>query len=1022
MLLANKKIIVWFYFFPVFILYQLFLWPILITNDGTTYLSSAVSILSDDMFSSYYWIREPLYPIFLKFTLLFETYSGVTLIVLQSLFLYLSFFLGYLISKNLFSLKNDLRLQIFFILTLFISGYFISYGAIVLQQALLSFFLTSLIYLSLFFNKELNKNQIRLGLVSYLLLSFITVNFFYQYLYLQIFISILIGYGIVKYSFTRNSSFTKKIIYIFLISFSLTFVQYLTTLPWTSFKNTAIQSSINFRPSSIIHKIDNPENTDNKFQIEIVEDQISDTSEVWSSPRFPSPLDHVRSDSFWSPDPNYLERFFAFFSLYEPKVKTLWKENAFFVGLQLSNRNAGTHLISARWQPYLDNALTVQPINNSSLNQFSTFSENFVSNFQRFNTFLYQMIAILFLIFSLYLIFFQRNTKYMQAFSVALVSMIPYLMTWPVDRYSIPLYPFMVAVVIGFSYYKFPQLTGYCTKPSTYKVTKILLGVFFMLYIFIYFFNLSFFQNNDDVLIFSIADGTFYGEKDGYLIYPSALLGTVFVMLYTYNESVNWYYILLVLTQLSSVFLVLKFLSRVIKLRIELYIILSLLIFSSVIFFSLQYTQTAIFAAGLASIVLLSSKIKHEVFIATILLVLASLWRFEAAFLGIATVFCIYILFERKNLFTQKSLLFLTTGLFAFVLNLATTNILPSSTNYDIRSFYSFNSARESVQGFASTKDIDTHLYKAAKKRGWSRNDYALSQRKSYASNQDIYTTDNYEYIYSQRYTKNKVSLLYEITNNYVSIIYNNYLAFVSFILLFTLLLYRTFSRIRFYEVIAFFLLLNVIFVSILWMGKLPDRIFWPLTIISLFSIFSINLNRTVSKKSENAFALGVLLPSLIIILFINMSNYFDLIKEERWWQSTVGNRDKGFERVVHFETDKPIVAFSSFYSPLFRTADPKLGPKYLPQIRRDLIIVGWVNRSPAYENNIKNLGLSQDLFTSVALGDAYLAIGQIEDLQMVNQYLIENKNIEVTWPSAPFVFSDTGLGIWKVKEFRYID
>jgi hypothetical protein len=93
-----------------------------------------------------------------------------------------------------------------------------------------------------------------------------------------------------------------------------------------------------------------------------------------------------------------------------------------------------------------------------------------------------------------------------------------------------------------------------------------------------------------------------------------------------------------------------------------------------------------------------------------------------------------------------------------------------------------------------------------------------------------------------------------------------------------------------------------------------------------------------------------------------------------------------------------------------------------LPKIWNDLIVVGWVNRSPEYEKNLASLGISQDLFTSIAAGDAYLAVGDLEDLQMVDQFLREHRKIAVDWPEAPFVFNDTGLGIWKVESFSYIE
>lgn len=1021
----DKNMRIWIGFLPVFIVYQLFLWPVLITNDGTTYLSSAIALFSDNMSSEYYWIREPGYPLFLKFILLFESYSGVVLIILQSCFLYFSFFISNLISKEIFNFKENSRISYIFIFTLFISGYFISYGSIVLQQSILSFLLTLILYQILYFNKKLSKRQILAGIILYILISIITVNFLYIYLYIQFFVSLLVGYGIVKYSSKLELSLLKKFNYTLFISITLIFIQYAASLPWDSIKNNSLQSSFVFTPVSMVRSMGETNILDISVNKNVIVNDIAEESEAWAGTEFPSPLEFIKSESFLNPSPNYLERFLSFFSLYEPRINNLWKENQFFIDTQLSNRAAGSHLISAGWQPYLDNALKVQPINQSSMNQILNFSSAFRDFFLKFNLLLYQLMSILFLSISTYLIIIKKNTKYLKIFMIALVSAIPYLMTWPVDRYSIPLYPLMVAVVIGFFYSRFSQSNTFFERKITHSFLTKSTRIITLFLLSIYLLNLSFFQNNDDVLVFSISDGTLYGLKDDFLIYPSTIIGKILTELYTFTEIVNWYFILLVATQISAIFLTLNYLSQRIKQQKEFLLLILLLIFGSIIFFSLQYTQTAILTSGLASIIFLSSRIKHEKILSAILIVVATLWRFEAAILGFVTVFAIYLIFKRKEIINKTSLLFISVGIFSFLVNSLSINLLTFSEDETKKDFYRFNSARESVQGFEPIANTDNYLFKAAKSVGWSKNDYALSQRKSYASEKEIFNTTNYEYIADQRYTNMDFDFVIEILKNYISIIYENYLIYVFFIFLFTLVLYNIYSRIKVYEILAYFILLNIIFISVLFLGKLPERIFWPLAIISLFSIFAITLSREPSRNSyqiEDLIKLKSVFSLLLLVLFLNISNYFNLIKEEYWWKSTVNNKDKGFERLANFETDKPIIAFSSFYSPIFKTANPHSGPALLPQIRKDLIIVGWVNQSPSYQKNLVDLGLTADLFTSIAYGDAYLAIGQIEELQMVNQYLREHKNIEVEWPVAPFVFSDTGLGIWKVEGYKYID
>jgi hypothetical protein len=69
----------------------------------------------------------------------------------------------------------------------------------------------------------------------------------------------------------------------------------------------------------------------------------------------------------------------------------------------------------------------------------------------------------------------------------------------------------------------------------------------------------------------------------------------------------------------------------------------------------------------------------------------------------------------------------------------------------------------------------------------------------------------------------------------------------------------------------------------------------------------------------------------------------------------------------------------------------------------------------------LANLKLNRNLFTEIAKGNAYLGTANLEELQMVNQYLIEHHQVEPVWDVAPFVYSDTGLGVWQILEVKQI-
>lgn len=1018
MQMIAKKYSIWIFAYPLFILYQLFLWPVLITNDGTTYLSSATALFSDDILLNYYWIREPLYPLFLKFISSFGLFSGIVLILLQSTFIYLSFLIAFIVSIRIFNIKINNSYQIIFVLSLFISLFFISYGAMVLQQAILALFIITLVYFVIFFNTKNSKKSLITGLILYALFSFITINFTFHYFYIHIFAAVLIAYGITNNALGKRSKFFKKFASILLISLILSMAQFVSSLPWNSFKNSTLQSSeekkYTFSNLQLVSEIENLDNTEQDPKVE---------SNVWSGTEFPSPFEFINAYNFWSPEPNYLERFLAFFSLYEPDVPTLWKENKFFLELLLQNRTEGSYLISAGWQPYLGNAESILPINNSGLNKMIDLSDNLINKILNFSNTLYQVIALGFLISSLYIFLFKRNKLFNLTFLLIAISIIPYLMTWSVDRYSIPLYPIMVAIILGFLYSRFPFFINFLQKELNFKSLNSLIVLTGLSVVLISIFNLSFFQNNDDVLIFSIADGSSYGFEDEFLIYPSIILGKLLTTLYDLYSSLNWYFVLLSATQAMSLLTILTSIKAKFKTRYDFFLLISLIFFSSIIFFSLQYTQTAIFTAGLGALLALTSEGSKTKYLAIFLMFIGSLWRFEAAILAIATVSIIYFVLNPKIFFIKRTLILPITFGIILITQIFAVRFLTPFNDQNNNSFLAFNSARESVQGFSPTRDTESILFQAAKEISWTRNDFDLSQKSSYAANSEIYNESSFSYISDARYGEDLYNFTLNLIDNYISIILENHLYLILFILFFMLLIIHVYSKLDILKLFTVYILLNIILLIILAMGKLPERILWPLLIVVLFTLFLSRL--MANDRSEYLFFKKsfskIIMPIFVILLIINVFNHLSIIRAEFWWKHAVENREKGFDRIISYTPDKPIVSFSSFYSPLFKLSNPLLGPTQQPNIREKLIIIGWPNQSPSYINNLTNLGISEDLFMSIAEGEAYLAIGKIEDLQMVDQYLQENKGIKVNWPVAPFVFSDTGLGIWKVDSYQLL-
>ncbi len=143
----------------------------------------------------------------------------------------------------------------------------------------------------------------------------------------------------------------------------------------------------------------------------------------------------------------------------------------------------------------------------------------------------------------------------------------------------------------------------------------------------------------------------------------------------------------------------------------------------------------------------------------------------------------------------------------------------------------------------------------------------------------------------------------------------------------------------------------------------------------------------------------------------------YQKVLEKQWWKNVREDKKLGFDRVLSYKPDRPIIAFSSFYSPLITTLD--LTENDPDEIFTKMIYINWTVGSEEFENNLERLNIDRNLFTSIARQEAYLATSRIEELQMVDRYLRQHHNIRPIWDKAPFVFSDTGLGVWKIVGTR---
>ena len=150
-------------------LLTLYITPWIIPPDGSLYLSSARSIFTEDMFQKYHWMREPLYPIFLK-VLLFNNNLFFVMFV-QSILVGGSVYLIFKSFAFFVQFKMWQKFWAVFLSFIFIRGF----ATEILMQALLLFIVSSATYINsrIVFREKLNEKSSNIiyligGLVSFL--------------------------------------------------------------------------------------------------------------------------------------------------------------------------------------------------------------------------------------------------------------------------------------------------------------------------------------------------------------------------------------------------------------------------------------------------------------------------------------------------------------------------------------------------------------------------------------------------------------------------------------------------------------------------------------------------------------------------------------------------------------------------------------------------------------------------------------------------------------------------------------
>lgn len=567
--------------------------------------------------------------------------------------------------------------------------------------------------------------------------------------------------------------------------------------------------------------------------------------------------------------------------------------------------------------------------------------------------------------------------------------------------------------------------------------------IIFFAFIFILPFSLDlvYFQENDDFLMMMILSGTLYGTPSSDIYFLAKPLSLLISTLYRFNSNFSWYTALLMATQSLALF---GYLWLVVKNSLFLqyrqkfvyYFLAAVPFFVALkMFFSLQFTQAAILTAGIGTILVILSQHKWEMSFGYLLIVLGFFWRFESAILAISFILIIYAFYLRKckyswrqQIVNIKSMLLLLTIGFCFLINFLGSNQNSPFLSQDYREALKFHKSVDQIQGYNPTGTITQQLIDRSKQAGYTKNSVRLMTETFYHANTNVFTLEKNQKLLDTISYKSLGSKNYLTALNLNKIIKDAYLIQVFLFLSYLSLIILLYGKDLLLNLVFYFGLFILFLFLILSVGRLPERVFFPFMFIAMITpLFILQKDsfvrgKLVKVRRSHSFFLALLL--IVITTFsLNVYNDYNEVKGEQWWKSVKSDRVLGIERVLSFSPDLPIIAFSSFYTKLMKTLSPVTPPDQVDKIWQSIIPISWAIRSPAMDEKIKNLNLDEDLFLSVALGDAVIATSNhLHEIDLMNRYYRQIYRLEVQWAASPYIYDDTGLGIWKIESYETVD
>lgn len=550
------------------------------------------------------------------------------------------------------------------------------------------------------------------------------------------------------------------------------------------------------------------------------------------------------------------------------------------------------------------------------------------------------------------------------------------------------------------------------------------------------------FQTNDDFLIMSFLAGYSISEPKPQITRIFEPLNTILRLLYELNPNISWYIFFILFIQAVSygvfasiVITRLRDLSASENLVVVI-AFLGLTMMFSLVFFLLQYTQVAIVSSGVGTLGIIFRTKKNELIISIFLLVIGLLVRPQAALPASAiTFFLICGLLYINNKVKLKSVLkrlglVVGVALGTFLIYLFSYNSWAPWISEEKRELVERQESVRNIYDYRPFEEAENFKIAAAREVGFSKNDYELI-KSYYFADAELFSVENLNNLELEIKKRKNLDIYKKIVSEFIlGFLMPNWL-YLIFFFAFNMLIFQKLAARPFKSLVFTVLTILSIYLYTLLQGKIPFAVFYATTLISGVSILSFAVNKEKNylnnKKRVNNKSIYYMSSLTLSVVFIFLSYKVFLLNQDKiyqnlYWRSDYFLEASEVDKFKKFEYDKPLVTFSSFYSQLEQTQNPIHITPEDKKIWSQTIDIGWTLFEPAYLTHIKELGLSGDLFSSVARGDAYVGTGDPFEIQVLSQYLREHRNLKVTWvllPIADTRSSASGLSVWKVGTAR---